>query len=459
MKQTGQRYISFTHLGWIMLIGLSVFMGLASVYVDAIFLIVGVVGLLNVFLIIKYPMWGLILYVIIFLMRPGEMFPAIAALRPELLIGVLVVVTLILHQRILSGGFNVPYDRISLSLVAILIAIGLSFFTSFEKTETKNIVIVFVKLIVFYYLIISLVTTRQRFMAFIVTYLFCIAYMAVDAFGMYLSGAFVHTMNVDRLTGSTSAGGDPNALGATLVVSIPLILATAAYYRNFFVKLIMAGLALLMTVCMVITASRSALLAFFGLIAVGIYQSKHRALNSFLVIIILIIGWFLLPQQYHDRYMRFSEVGDNLNDVSSGRVDIWLSGIRMIPTNPITGVGAGAFAWACSSGEFGPPRFMQSHNLYIEIISSMGIIGVIAWLFFILTLFKKLKWLSQLKHTAESRWISIFSRAFVVTLIALLISGVFGHNLYRYTWFMIAGLTIALSNIWYSEFAHDNSKS
>lgn len=457
MRQISQQYIRPKHLGWASLVVLSIIMGTAAQNVDAIFLIVGIIGLFNVLLIIKYPMWGLILYVTIFLLRPGEMFPVIAALRLELLLGVLVVVSLIIHQRIILGRINVPYDRISLSLVAILIAIGISFFTSFEKTETKDIAIVFIKLIVFYYLIISLVTTRKRFMAFIVTYLFCIGYMAIDAFGLYLSGSFVHTMNVDRLTGSTSAGGDPNSLGATLVVSIPLILATAVYYRNFIVKLTMTGLGLLMIVCMVITASRSALLAFFGLVAVGIHQSKHRTLSFMAVIAILIIGWLLLPQQYRDRYMRFSEVGDDMNDVSSGRLDIWLSGIKMIPSNPVTGVGAGAFAWACGSGEFGPPRFMQSHNLYIEIISSMGIVGVAAWLFFILTLFKKLKWLSHREYADESRWISIFSRAFIVTLVALLISGVFGHNLYRYTWYMVGGLTLAMSNIWCDEYAHEET--
>jgi O-antigen ligase len=210
---------------------------------------------------------------------------------------------------------------------------------------------------------------------------------------------------------------------------------------------------------MVLTASRSALLAFMGLIAVGIFHSKHRMLNSLIVVIIMIVGWIILPQQYHDRYMRFSEVGEDMNDVSSGRIDIWISGIKMIPTNPITGVGAGAFAWACATGDFGPPRFMQSHNLYIEIISSMGIIGVIAWLFFILTLFRKLRWLTLRNHTSRSHWISLYSRAFIVTLIALLISGVFGHNLYRYTWYMIAGLTLALSNIWNSEYAHEDTNS
>ena len=96
-------------------------------------------------------------------------------------------------------------------------------------------------------------------------------------------------------------------------------------------------------------------------------------------------GWFLLPQQYQDRYTTFSNIAENMNNVSSGRIVIWKAGIQMIIAKPIMGIGAGAFPWAFSSGEFGPPQHMRSHNLYIEIFSTMGILGVVAWLFFYYT--------------------------------------------------------------------------
>lgn len=447
MKQTNKSYINLEHFHWLLLIFISIILGILHFLVNPLIIIISIIGILTIIITFKYPMFGLIGYLIIFLMRPAEMFPAINPFRIELLIGIMVVLSVILHQKIKTGKVTLPNDRISLALIGFLVAISLSFFTSYEKTVTIETAIRFIKIIVFFYLIISIINTKKRFITFMITFLLLITFITLDAFINYLSGNFAHSMNVDRLTGSTSAGGQANSLGATIVFSIPLILATVSYYKNYFMKFALICLSIFMTTQFVITASRSALLAFIGFLIVGISYSKQKLLNFILVGIFMIIGWYILPQQYQDRYMKFSEVGEDINEVSSGRWEIWLSGIKMIPANPIFGVGAGAFMWACSSGEFGPPRHMQSHNLYIQIISTMGIIGVMSWLFFIVSTFKILRWLSQLKHCSESYWIILYSKSFIMVYVALLISGMFGHNLYRYTWYMLAGLSVAMSNI------------
>ena len=62
-------------------------------------------------------------------------------------------------------------------------------------------------------------------------------YIALDSYLDYLSGSFTHTMNVDRLTGGSSAGGDANALGGTIVFLIPIILASAEYFKKFYMKI------------------------------------------------------------------------------------------------------------------------------------------------------------------------------------------------------------------------------
>ena len=109
--------------------------------------------------------------------------------------------------------------------------------------------------------------------------------------------------------------------------------------------------------------------------------------------------------------------------------------------------------WANISGEYGPPSSLQAHSLYIQIFSTMGIVGVSAWLFFIITFYKKMKWLSRIRTSSEFYWINLFSKSFIIVIIGLLISGVFGHNLYRYTWYMLAGLTLAMFNIWHEKYS------
>jgi O-antigen ligase len=120
----------------------------------------------------------------------------------------------------------------------------------------------------------------------------------------------------------------------------------------------------------------------------------------------------------------------------------------MIVDRPVLGVGAGAFSAAAGSKEFGYSRYMQAHNLYIQLLATTGIVGFVVWFAFIFHLTKRLRWfIRRVRDSAELKWASLYSYGFVVAMVALFTSGFFGHNLYRYTWYMMAGLTVAMMGI------------
>jgi hypothetical protein len=78
----------------------------------------------------------------------------------------------------------------------------------------------------------------------------------------------------------------------------------------------------------------------------------------------------------------------------------------------------------------------------------MGIFGLVAWFLFIYLFMSKLRVLSRaVRYDRRLRWMRLFANAFMVVILTLLISGMFGHNLYRYTWYVLAGLTVALYNM------------
>ncbi len=444
MSRAAENLIQSKHLWWMTLITLCCIAGLASLFVNPVFIIAGIVLIVNVFLVLKYPMWGLLSYLIIFLLRPGEMVPALAVLRPELLTGLLVILAIVLHQKFNQGKVTLPKDRITLLMFAFLIVICLTVFVSYERSVTVETAMNFIKLIIFYYLIVSIIDTKEKLVAFIIVSLILIAYIALDAFKEYLAGEFVHTMGVDRMQGSTSAGGDPNSLANTLAATIPFVVAGAYYFKNFIARSLLIGLAVLMAVLITVTASRGGMVAFLGIIIGGIAFSKNKLALIITCVVLLLVGWTVLPEQYKERYMTMTEVKD-IDQTSSGRWSIWVSGTHMIIQKPILGVGAGAFKWANDSGEFGPPQWMQAHNLYIQLFATTGIIGFIVWFAFIYNFGRKLIDLMRLvRDSAEYNWIRLFAISFIVTLIALLISGLFAHSLYRYTWYLMAALTAVM---------------
>ena len=432
---------------WFSLIVAAIGAGLSVPYVNPLFIIIGIVLLLNVFLIARYPMYGLLAYLVIYLYRPGEIYPSLAPLRIELVLGVVVITSLIIHQKLKTGRVNLPRDQVTLWLTAFLGVMYLSVFTSYEQSATIEMCKEFLKILIFYFLIVSLVDTYKKFIAFMVVYIIMIGKIAIDAFNLYMQGAFVHAQGIDRLVGTTSAGGDPNAIAATMAITIPIVVATAFYARNYLLKAAMAALALGMTYLITITGSRGGMLAFMGTLLGGFLYVRQKFFTAVAVVVFLIGAWFILPDQYRERYETLVEVED-VNDTSSGRWEIWVAGVKMIAARPIFGIGAGAFRWAAGSPEFGFGRFMQAHNLIIQLAASTGLIGLFVWFGFIYNFGKRVRYMVHVSQDeAKLRWANLYGKGFIASLIALFVAGMFGHNLYRYNWYIMAGLTIAMVKI------------
>jgi len=459
MADVERQFIQSSHLWWLLLIVISLGGGAAILFVNSLILFAAVILIANVVIIIKYPMWGLLSYLVIFLLRPGEMYPALAPLRLEMLTGMFVLVTIVVRQKVLEGKVTIPSDRITLSLVAFLVVMGLTIFTSYEKSITKDACIDFFKVLIFFYLIVTLVTDRRRFVTFMTVFFLLIGYIAFDAFKVYLAGGFVHTMGVDRMQGSTSAGGDPNTLANTLATTIPIIVGSALYFRNWMARTALIILTLGMTTLIVITASRGGMIAFLGVLFGAFVFSKQKMMVVAIGIILLPLGWMLLPDQYRDRYETLVKMED-VDQTSSGRWEIWGAGVQMMYARPILGVGAGAFSAANGSGDFGRAQYMRAHNLYIQLAATTGIIGVVVWFgFFIRFFVKKLRQLSrETANNDNNRWIMLYSNSFIIAMIALFISGMFGHSLFRYTWYLMAGITVAMDGI-YQRSLRENSVS
>jgi len=447
MESVDKQFIGVKQLLWLFLIAVCIVAGISSVFVNPLLIIAAIILVLNVVVMMKYPMWGLLAYLMIFLLRPGEMFPALAAFRIELVTGLFVFVAVVIRQKLVEGTVFFPSDRVTLAIIAFLAVMCITIFTSYEKSITIDTCISYIKLVIFYYLIVSIIDSKKKFVAFMSIFLLLIAYIAFDAFKSYIAGGFVTRMGVDRMYGSTSAGGDPNALAATLGATIPLVVASAIYFRNIAVKVGLMVLALGMAYLITITASRSGMLAFAGVLMGGFIYSRHKVILAIAAVILILGVWSILPDQYRERYMTLSDMED-INETSSGRLEIWEAGGKMILARPILGVGAGAYSVAAGSGEYGYSSYMQAHNLYIQLMASTGIIGFIVWFTFIYFMAGSLRDLSRsVQNKARLLWVSIYCKGFFVSMIALFVSGMFGHNLYRYTWYMMAGLVVALTGV------------
>ncbi|MBD3331984.1 hypothetical protein GF356_03965 [candidate division GN15 bacterium] len=413
-----------------------------------VFIIGGIVLIINLYVMSRWPVYGLLLYLFIFMYRPGEVYPALSAIRLELIVGVTTLILTVIHRKMHEGVLRLPADRVTVSLLAFWVVIYLTTLTSFNPMETIYAGEDFAKTLVFYYLIVALIDTRPKLNAFILLYVLLIGKVCWDAFTGYQSGAFIHTMGIDRMAGATSMGGDPNTLATTIAVSVPFVVATAFVFKQFYWRIPLYGLAGGMLMVLGITGSRGGFLAAIGVLIGGFAFSRNKAITAVVIIMLALVFWVTLPDQYRTRYLTLTDVED-LNETSTGRWEIWKVGIQMFINRPLLGIGIGAFPTAHGIGAFGGGKWIQPHNMLVQLAAESGILGLTVWLgFFFRYMLRNIKKLRRIGlRDPSKRWAYTYATSFAVSIIALLVAGLFGHNLFRFNWYVIAGLSVAMLTI------------
>jgi O-antigen ligase len=194
-------------------------------------------------------------------------------------------------------------------------------------------------------------------------------------------GAVVFTIINSRnlvaidLTRYAGAGADPNELGITLVLSLPMtyyLCTTARTWQSrvfwlFPIPLCLTGV--------VLTASRAGLIAtMVAFLGVSLWQaassSRMRYATLIACVLILIAGLATVPKANLTRYASIA------GEVSSGSVGkrtiIWREGMELFQHRPLTGIGAATFGYA-SAPLLG--KDLVAHNVYVSVLTETGIIG------------------------------------------------------------------------------------
>ncbi len=391
-KTSGTRTIlQPAHLWWagfvVFCLGMS---ALAVFLVPPVFVIGLVFVLASVVVIVRYPFIGLLLYLATFLMRPGELYPALDPLSIERLIGILVLIATLVRNKYAHGTFKFPVDISSKLLFGFFGLICASWAISYSPGDTQKSIEEFLKLVVFYLIIFYEVDTKAKFDVFLSAFVLLIGMIAFLSFRDYYGGGAIYRMGISRAIGRTSAGGDANTLAGTLATTVPLIVAAYRVYRHALVRIACIGLLGLLLLMIVNTGSRSGLLTLLAVIATIVWFSRYRMITAVAAVVLMIAGWLVLPEQYKARYETIIDDNRDADAISSGRVHIWKNGIRMFVARPVLGVGSGAFRDANASGNYGPATDMQAHSLYIELFATMGLVGAIVWFWWLGTMLRNL---------------------------------------------------------------------
>ena len=184
-------------------------------------------------------------------------------------------------------------------------------------------------------------------------------------------------------------------------------------------------------------------------------SSKQRIAGILAVFVLAGTLWTVMPAQYQDRLKTVNDL--SADESFQGRVAAWHVAWDMFKSNPLTGVGTTMFidSRGAASG-----HWLNVHSLYFQILAELGLLGTLAFGFFLFSIFQQNQRMRQeLEKLPDCpQWLSNFPRACNLALIGLLVAGYSSHSLYRDTWYLLAGFSTAAIFVLRSEFSHLEAK-
>lgn len=208
----------------------------------------------------------------------------------------------------------------------------------------------------------------------------------------YVLGAYVATFNtilIYRASLGTASkrfaaqGFDPNDLGMTLAIGLPMAWYLGMTYQQPLLRWICRAYMPAGLVAIGLTGSRGALVAtLVALMIVPVSMTRlspgRVAAGVFLLFASGAAVMTFIPATSWERYgATRAETAAGVGNLNS-RLDVWKMGLRAFSEKPLVGYGTSGFNWAVRS---------QSHNSWLAVLVEHGIIGFTMYAAMFITVF------------------------------------------------------------------------
>jgi O-antigen ligase len=382
------------------------------------------------------PFFLLVCYLVVEYMRPAFLAP----IRPAVILQVVLFFYLRGNKEKIVLIFNEKYFRLYALLLIYM------FFHIFFATNNYWAYMHFQYLITYLLIGISCCVYLDTF-------------EKLNSFLRYLTFILV-LCAVDRIAGigflgSAGAMGDENdfalAMNAILPVSYFIGKTEQGKWKWFFI-----ACSILFVLGNMVSESRG---GFIGMATVGVgcmAFSKHKMKAVMGIAIAGIIAFSFASQTFIDEIAGIG-LESAEQDTGKDRIELWKVGWRAFLDNPVFGVGQGNMPIVMEkyqyndSGKSFWPRGLWGraiHSVYFTVLPELGIVGTIIVILMFRDLFVKIReikiFCSQNGDAENNNAIYNMNAALMVSVIAILVTGVFLSSFYYAQFWNLPALILAL---------------
>jgi hypothetical protein len=411
---------------------------------ESIQIILLITSMIMLVMSIVNPVYGVISYFIIMNAKIGDMYPALGAIRFELLVAIYVFSTILISGK----GFKIFLPRANSINDAfwILIFTGfLSLIFSIDPSVSWNTGgYLFLKVALFYIMVVMTINSSSDILKLLWAFMLVAAWISYEPIMNYLNGNVVLYGYGDVAYGRFGVAKGHVALANTLNQSIPLTFYMALTTKNKFLKVSLFAILVMLGFGVYVSKSRG---GFLGLVAISfglIFLTKNRSR----AVIVSMVATIIFLSAAGTAYLHhMSTIGQGIygSRTTADRYLGLVNGISMMIKRPILGVGVGCYAEARSRYFH---YYFFSHNLYGELFGELGIASI-AWFYWVYLMLKRSnalkKGLNPLKEKSHLYYNLL--NGIQLGIVIRLILGNFSHGWYIWFWFMMAALIVGIEQI------------
>jgi O-antigen ligase len=383
---------------------------------------------------------ALVAFAFLYYYRPEDFIPGLVYIPMAKITGIFAIVALMVG--LMSGGqVKIPraVQFLWLMLIQMMLCVPLAiwrggaFSTVFDR---------FAKAVVSAMLIsMAVVTVRE---------LRKLLWIQVSAVSLvvFFSLLLRHMSNDGRLKGvQKSILENPNDLAINIAISFPIAMVFMLNAKGF-KKLIWCVALVLMPIAIVLTYSRSGLLAFILTLVVCVWEYGIKGKRRSLVITVaaaLVFGFAVSMTSGHYRARVESIALGNIEGSGdkgslAARKELLKKSLYVAATHPFFGVGPGCFALVDKG-------WVIAHNSYSELAAESGFAALILFLLTMAAAFKNIRQVRKTPWYEQDSEVRLFTQALWAGLVAYMLAACFASTEYNlYPYFMV-GYTCAMVRI------------
>ena len=377
------------------------------------------------------------LYTFLNFLQPGVLWPELAPFRPMLCVSIVAGLLGIFGRNATYPASDAFKHPAFLYLCAFIFAQAASLYyggvgSMLQMFNYWQVYLLFVAIGL--YRIGSVDSLRRYIWGMIV------GSMVVVVYGIYAVYAHLPSA-VGGRAGAYGMYENHNDYSFIIIMVLPFIFMIRRHETKTMRRLLL-GLSLLTCVTGIfLSLSRGGVLALVLEMILIVIAAFTGARRTWYVALMVLFGFGAVGYQWAKRA---ANQGSNYTaeDAESSRLELWKAGFNMVKDKPLLGVGSQHFAeFSREYGELSGDQFgKNSHNTYIEVISTTGIVGFLSFLLMLRAMIRELR----TKITVPGHeWLDGIRSATLISVYSIMLRALLDAKPHDWSFYVLCSIAIS----------------